>query len=351
MAQLYAYAEDALAFASRILVAHGLPEADAAVMASCLVRADLRGVPSHGVGHLPIYLERLRRGVTNPRPKLQPRRVTPVAAALDGDNGFGFVVASRAMAEAIAMARESGLGVVSVRRSTHFGMAACYVLQAVEAGMVSLVFTNASPAIPSWGGREKMFGTSPFAAGAPGGTLGPFVLDMSPAIMARGKIRRAGRLGETIPPGAALDAEGNPTTDPAAALAGSLLPIGGPKGSALSMLMDIFGGVISGAAFAGAVATQYDTSRTQDVGHFLFAMRPDLFIAAPEYAERMDELIRKVHASPLAQGFSEVRLPGESGSRIEAERRQAGIPYPAEDIARLEEEATAVGVPPLRSRS
>ena len=132
------------AFTRGLLTAHGVPEADAEIVADCVVRADLRGVDTHGLRRQPGYLDRLRRGLINASPKLAPKRITPVAASLDGQDGFGFVVATRAMAEAIAMAETYGVGVVAVRRSTHFGMAAQYILQAIDAGYMSLVFTNAS---------------------------------------------------------------------------------------------------------------------------------------------------------------------------------------------------------------
>jgi LDH2 family malate/lactate/ureidoglycolate dehydrogenase len=228
-------------------------------------------------------------------------------------------------------------------------MAASYVLPAIEAGFVALVFSNASPAMPPWGGREGLLGTNPFAAGAPGGRLGPYLLDMSPAVAARGKIRRAQRRGETIPLGYALDAHGRPTTDPAAALAGVVLPIGGYKGSGLSMLMDIFGGLISGAAFAGGVADQYKVfDRPQDVGHFFLAMRPDLFMPMSEYRSRMDTLIERVRACPKAEGFDEILIPGEPEARIEAELRRTGIPYSAAEIDPLQAEAARAGIAPLR---
>src|SRR3954451_6688805 len=210
--RVYAVADETDAFVRRLLAAHGLPEADGAVVASCLIRADLRGVGPHGIARLPGYLDRVRRGLINPRPVLTPRQVTPVAASLDGQDGFGFVVGMRAINEAMTMAGEFGIGVVSVRRSTHFGMAASYVLPAIEAGFIALVFSNASPAMPPWGGREGLLGTTPFAAGAPGGRLGPYLLDMSPAVAARGKIRRAERRGESIPLGYALCADGRATT-------------------------------------------------------------------------------------------------------------------------------------------
>ena len=345
---VYVAPDAAKAFAQALLAAHGLSDEDAEIVAECLVRADLRGVDTHGLMRLPGYLDRLRRGLINARPRLEAKRVTPVAASIDGQDGFGFVVATRAMAAAIAMAKTCGIGVVSVRRSTHFGMAASYVLQAIEAGYMSLVFTNASPSMPPWGGREALLGTSPFAAGAPGGREGPFVLDMSPAVAARGKIRRAERRGERIPEGYALDAEGRPTTDPVKALQGVVLPIGGPKGSGLAMLMDIFRGVISGAAFGGDVGDQYKRyDAPQDVGHFFLAMRPDLFISADDYRARMDTLVRRIHGCPTAEGFAEVLMPGEVEARQEARLRRSGLPFSRSETATLQEEAVRAGMAPL----
>src|SRR5699024_5429517 len=152
-------------------------------------------------------------------------------------------------------------------------MAASYAIRAVEASMLSLIMTNASPAMPPWGGREPLLGTSPLAMGAPGGKNNhPIILDMSPAVAARGKIRRSKQMGMTIPEGYALDENGRPTTDPAAALRGVVLPIGGPKGAGLSMFMDIFAGILTGAAFAGEVGDQYrDFDKPQNVGHLFIA--------------------------------------------------------------------------------
>jgi LDH2 family malate/lactate/ureidoglycolate dehydrogenase len=345
--RVYAAPAAARAFARALLAAHAMPEEDAQRSAACLVLADLRGVETHGLLRLPGYLDRIRKGLVDPKPALAPRRVTPVAASLDGGNGLGFVVGTRAMAEAIAMARESGIGIVSVRRSTHFGMAATYVLQALAAEMVALVFTNASRAMPPWGGREPLLGTSPLAAGVPGGKLAPFVLDMSPSIAARGKIRIAEKRGEKIPLGWALDAHGRPTTDPTAALAGVVLPIGGPKGSGLAMMMDIFGGVLSGAAYAGDVGDQYKAfDRPQDVGHFFLAMRPDLFVPMDEVRARMDVLVERVRACPKAEGFEEILMPGEIEARTAAKREKSGIPYGAE-LDAVQAEARRAGVAPL----
>jgi LDH2 family malate/lactate/ureidoglycolate dehydrogenase len=325
-----------------------VPGPDAAIIAKCLVLADLRGVDTHGLMRLPGYLERLRRGLINPAPELAVERKTPVVGTLDGQNGFGFVIATHAMADAIATARTYGIGIVSVRRSTHFGMAASYVLQAIDAGMMSMVFSNASRAMPPWGGRDALLGTSPFAAGAPGGKLPPFVLDMAPSVAARGKIRKAERRGEKIPLGLALDAAGRPTTDATAALAGVVLPMGGPKGSGLAVMMEIFSGVISGAAFGGDVANQYeDFDRAQNVGHFFLAMKPDLFVTETEYKARMDKLFERIRAVPKAEGFDEILLPGEPESREAARRSISGIPYAASEVATLNGEAAKAGVEPL----
>src|SRR5882757_7025735 len=342
--RVYVSAEAADAFVRQLLVAHKVPDEDAAIIAGCLVSADLRGVDTHGICRLPGYLDRVRHGLINARPTLKPQRVTPVAATLDGQDAFGFVVGMCAIKEAMAMAGELGIGVVSVRRSTHFGMAASYVLPAIEAGFIAFVFSNASPAMPPWGGHAGMLGTNPFAVGAPGGADSPFLLDMSPAVAARGKIRRAERRGEKIPLGYALDGEGRPTTDPTAALGGVVLPIGGYKGSGLAMLMDVLGGVISGAGFAGQVADQYKVyDRPQDVGHFFLAMRADLFIPADDYRARMDTLMQRMRECPKAEGVDEILIPGEPETRYEAERRRTGIPYSAGEIAVLQEEAKRAG--------
>jgi LDH2 family malate/lactate/ureidoglycolate dehydrogenase len=345
----YAAVDDALAFGRRLLVAHGLSEADAAIMAGCMVCADLRGVDTHGLQFLPQYLDRVRRGLVNPKPNLVVKQITPMIGSLDGENGYGFVVATKAMAAAIDMAKEYGIGIVSARRSTHFGMAACYTLQALDAGMISFVFTNASRAMPAWGGREGLLGTSPFAAAAPSGMELPFDLDMSPAVAARGKIRRAARRGQKIPLGYALDAKGQATTDPNAALDGGVvLPIGGAKGSGIAMLMDIMGGVISGAAFGGDVRNQFlDYDEPQNVGHFFMAMKPDLFVPKNEYLKRMDRLVQRVHAQPAAEDFDEVIMPGETERRLEASRRRTGLPYHAKEVAALQKEAAKVGLPAL----
>jgi LDH2 family malate/lactate/ureidoglycolate dehydrogenase len=248
------------------------------------------------------------------------------------------------MAAAINAARVYGIGMVSISHSNHFGMSAWLVQQALDEGMMSLVFTNSSPALPVWGGREKLMGVSPIAAGAPAGKTKPFILDMAPSVAARGKIYKALRRGEKIPEGWALDGEGKPTEDPAAALKGVMLPMGGPKGSGLAVMMDVFSGVLSGSAFAGGVTGPYDPSKPADVGHFLVAIKPDLFMDLEDFKERMDTLYQKVVGSEKMAGVDRIFFPGEIEQETMEKRLAGGIPFVQAEIDALNEEAARVGV-------
>ena len=341
-------AEDLEVFVTALFAKAGVPADDATQVARCLVAADLRGVVSHGVGRVPIYLHRLAVGLVDPRPAIVVEPLTPVAARVDGANGFGFVVARRAMAEAMQRAGTFGIGLALAHRSTHFGMAASYLRQAIDGGLAAFVFTNASPAMPVWGGRTPFLGTSPFAFGAPGGDHGPpILLDMATSVVARGKIRRAAAAGQPIPAGWALDRDGQPTTDAQAGYDGIVLPLGGPKGSGLSLMMEVLAGVMSGAAFGGGVGSQYsDDDRPQNVGHMFVALRPDLALPATEYRARMDALAARAKSCPPVAGGGEILFPGEPEARLETERRRNGIPLAREDLDGLATAARELGLPP-----
>ncbi|KAK8128051.1 alcohol dehydrogenase [Apiospora sp. TS-2023a] len=348
--KLFVTAADAQTFAEAVLRGNGAPPEHARTVAECLVAADLRGVDTHGVNRLPSYMARVRAGVMDPAASPTLTQVTPAAAQVDGRNTFGAVAGLAAVRAAVDMARVYGIGMVSVKHSNHFGMSAWLVQKALDEGMMSLVFTNSSPALPAWGARTKLLGVSPIACGAPGADdESPFILDMAPSIAARGKIYKAKRRGEKIPLDWALDAEGRPTDDPAAALEGVMLPMGGPKGSALSIMMDVFSGVFSGSAFAGHVANPYDPSRPADAGHFVVAIKPDLFLPLADFRERMRYLYdRVVHESEPAAGVDRVYFPGEIEQRTERERRRSGIPYVEAEVTALDEEARRVGAEPIR---
>jgi L-2-hydroxycarboxylate dehydrogenase (NAD+) len=333
-------------FVAALFVREDLPIDDAETVADCLVRANLRGNDTHGVFRVPTYLKRLRAGLTNPRPLIEIERTGLAAASVDGDNGVGAVVGCRAMDEAIRITLELGTGLVSVRRSNHYGMAAYYVLRALNAGLIGMAFTNASPAFPPWGGRTPFFGTNPLAVVVPSGREPPFLLDMAMSVLARGHVYMAVQAGETIPPGLALDAGGHPTTDPRALIdGGTMLPFGGVKGAALSMLMDVLGGVLTGAAFAGGVGNPHHAfDRPQNVGHLFLCVRPDLFMPRDQFLERMDTLIRATKAQPLAAGFDEILIPGEREARCEAHRLAHGIPLTSDVLEALCHEAGEVPI-------
>ena len=344
-------AEDLERFAAAVFEQAGLPAADAAIIGRDLVKANLRGLDSHGVSRMPMYLERLRRGLVNPRPEIRVEQLAGAVASVDGDNAMGFLPSHIAMDEAMRLAETAGIGLVGVRNSTHFGMGALYVLQALERGFVSMVFTNSSPAIAMHGGRTAFLGASPIAAGVPAGPQGaPFVMDMSMTVIARGKIRLAAMRGEEIPAGLALDVEGRPTTDAQAAFEGVCLPFGGIKGSVLGTMMDLMAGVLTGANYGGEVKSLYfDHSGPQNVGHLFFAIRPDLFMPLSDFDNRMDEFNSRIKALPCAAGVGEILMPGEPEARTEARRRAEGIPVTDNVIADLQKLGTeyGVGFPPV----
>ncbi|KAK9773436.1 putative Malate/L-lactate dehydrogenase [Seiridium cardinale] len=345
--KLYVDAAEAKRFVEAVLCGNGVLEKNAAIVAECLVAADLRGVDTHGINRIPSYMERVRQGVLDVKAEPEVRQITPVVAQVDGHNGFGFLAAHAGMAAAIESARTYGIGMASVKHSNHYGMSAWVVQQALNADLMSLVFTNSSPALPVWGGKSKLMGVSPIACGAPGGEEGPFILDMAPSVAARGKIYKAKRRGEQIPLDWALDSEGRPTDDPEAALGGVMLPMGGPKGSALAIMMDVFSGVLSGSAYAGHVTGPYDPSKPADVGHFLVAIKPDLFLDMKEFRERMTHLYQRVVGSDKAAGVERIYFPGELEQIAQREREKTGIPYVKAEVAALNDEARKVNVESL----
>ncbi len=335
-------------FTAAIFERLGLPEPHALIVADCLVKANLRGLESHGVARIPIYAKRLRLGLVNPCPALALNRVAPGAAHLDGDDGMGMVVGTEAMKGAIAIAQETGVGLVGVRRSTHYGMAAYYVLQATTADHIGFAFTNSSPGMAPFGGTKPILGVNPLAVGVPAGRRPPVVLDMAMSGIARGKMRLAAMHGEPIAEGLGVDAQGRPTTDGMAVFGGGAVnPFGGPKGSALAIWMEIMGGVLTGAAFAGEMKSLYeDFSGPQRIGHVFMAIRPDLFLPMAEFKQRMDTMIDRLKDSHPAAGFDEVLMPGEPEARREEERMRTGIPLTPEVLAPLRAEAEAVAIAP-----
>ncbi len=317
------------AFVAAVLARAGLPEDGAAQVADSLVEADLRGVHSHGVIRLGVYLRRLEAGLINPRPRIELRRVAPAALVVDGDHGMGAVVGDAAMAACLAAARESGVAAATVRRANHFGIAARYAMAALPHGMIGLASCNAAPRMAPTGGRDPLLGTNPFAIAIPAGQRPPLVVDMATAAAPLGKILLAQAKGEPIPPGWALDPEGRPTTDPAAALQGTLLPFGGYKGYALALVIDVLAGVLTGGLFGAAVRGLYeDFTRPQESSFFLAAIQVSAFLPWQEFQSRMEALVDAIKSSRPAPGVDEILLPGELEWRSRQAHLAAGIPLP-----------------------
>jgi LDH2 family malate/lactate/ureidoglycolate dehydrogenase len=340
-------------YARDILMAAGLSAEHASTVADCLIYADLAGVDSHGVSRLPIYARRIHEGIVNANAR--PRVVSAEMLALrviDGDNAPGAVVGAFAMREAVAAAKSFGVGFSIAHASNHFGVAAYYARLAAAQGSLGICGTNAPINMAVWGSREPALGTNPLAMAAPAGRYGELNLDMSSSTVAKGKVLVHARKGLPIPEGWALDTEGNPTTDAAAAVAGVVLPFAGPKGSGLSLFIDLIAGVMSGAAFGAAVRDQYTDFKTpQNVGHFFIAVDISQIMPLEAYSTRVEAFCDELKAKQLAPGIAEIRLPGEAKARSERERRGTGIDIDATLEKELDALAGKLQRSTLRSRA
>ncbi|MDI9546680.1 MAG: Ldh family oxidoreductase [Chloroflexota bacterium] len=340
-------------FCCDALQAANVPPEDARLVADSLAQADARGLNSHGVVRLlPIYTQRLRAGTTRARPRICIERQRGAVTVVDGDAGMGQVTGTFAMRTAIDLARGIGAGIVGVRNSSHFGFGAMYVEQAVAAGMIGVALTNAPSNMPPWGGRTPYFGTNPIAVGIPCGQERPIILDMSTSVVARGKIVMAQKKGESIPPDWAIDVDGQPTTDAAAALAGAVLPFGGYKGSGLALLVDVLSGVLTGAAFGLHIINLYDEGeRTQNLGHFFVALDPSSFLPAGDFEARMDQFVREVRCQPRMPDVDRIYLPGEIEFEQAEESARSGVVLPDAGVTELDQLAIELGIRPLQARA
>jgi LDH2 family malate/lactate/ureidoglycolate dehydrogenase len=304
----------------------GSTAADAAIVADTLVEADLRGVHSHGVWWVATYTRRLRHGGLNSRPVFRVLRDTPAMGVIDADRAMGQVAAVRAMHLAMDKARASGVGVVTVRNSNHFGAAAYYAQLASRKDQIGFAVSDAEPIMAPWGGTKAVVGNNPMAYAIPGEGEFDVVLDMAQSVVAWGKIFLAAQRGEKIPEGWALGADGKSTDDPHQAMAGLLLPVGGYKGYGLAMVMEILASVLAGATFGSGMAPMSDDSAAQDVGHLLMALDIAHFLPLADFRRRMADLIGEHRAVPLASGVERIWLPGEMEHEKRLERLKNGIP-------------------------
>lgn len=325
-------------FATAIYVAAGMPEDDAWLCADTLVQADLWGHQSHGVMRLSWYEARLRAGVCVPVAKPEIVVDGGALAVLDGHEGMGQVLAAKAADEAIARAKKHGIGAVAVRNSNHFGTALYYTLMAARANCVGFLSTNASPAMAPWGGRKKAVGNNPWSWACPAGARDPMVLDIANTAVARGKIYLARQRGQTIPDGWAIDADGRPTIDPQKAIDGVIQPMSGHKGYAISVIMDMLSGVLTGSSFGPGVAGPYQADRRSGAGHFMIVIDIAALQPIAEFNRRMEEMISGLKSVPLAPDAKEIFYPGEIEARNDRENRRDGLDLPADtlnDLAKL----------------
>ena len=311
-------------FVRQVLVAAEVPEQDAAIVAECLVTANLSGIDTHGVVRLPHYIRRLENGTIKTHPHLQFEQVAPGMGVMDGDDGLGHVVTYAACTQAMRMAREAGCSSVSIKNSSHFGMTGYYVMRMTEQGFAAMMMTATDAFLIPFGGRKPFFGTNPIAFGFPTDGI-PLILDMATTSIPYGKITLAKTEGKTIPPDWGFDADGNPTTDPNAIV--GLHPIAGPKGSGLAMIIDIFSSLLSGMPWGPHINKMYtEMDRPRKLGHFITAWDISKLMPLEVFKANLAVMLKELNAMPPAEGFSKVYYPGQVEGERREQRRAQGIP-------------------------
>lgn len=308
----------------------GVPWEEAETIAEGLVLAELRGVGSHGMIRMQQYLRAFSEGGIQPRAHWRVLRESQSTMTIDARGSSGFVIGKSVMQWLTEKAAVSGLAIASVGNSSHFGMAAYYAMMPLQHGMIGMAICNTAPYMAPWGGSEAFFGTNPLAIGIPAGGYPPVVLDMATTVAARGKIVLAEKEGRSIPEGWALDPRGVMTTDPAAALLGTLLPAGGPKGYGLALIIDVLSGLLSGGVYGPHVGNSARTDVPQGAGQCFLVLDVRKFQPLDLFLEEIDSMIREIKASPKAEGVEEIYLPGEIEFRLSEQRTREGIPLSEE---------------------
>jgi LDH2 family malate/lactate/ureidoglycolate dehydrogenase len=333
-------------FGQAVLQAVGASHREAQILADCLMDGQLRTAPfqNQGLIRLAIYVRRIREGGLTPCATITVIRETASVALIDGGNGFGQVVAHRAMTMAIEKARTSGVGVVAARHSNHFGAASYFALMAASVGLVGLALTNASPEMPAWGGSVALVGTNPWSIAVPGNARRPVVLDLSNAASGKGAIRHFAAVGLTLPSDWAVDPAGIPVTDPHAAADALLAPMGGYKGYGIAVMVDLLTAGLAGGQAGSAVGSPYRWAQPQGVSHLLMALDPASFAGPDSLGSAVDTLSRELRESPRQPAVRATYLPGDPEWEREREARQHGVELPAETVDRLRALGVEAGV-------
>ena len=298
----------------KIFLKHGMSSNHSKISAKAITNAELIGAPTHGLARLKMYCDRINKKLINPRPKIKIKKISSSVSHVDANNSIGFVAGEVGIKQAIKNAKKTGIGLVGIKNSGHYGLSGYYAEQAVKKNLIAFCFTNAPPAIAPFGARKSLFGTNPVCFGTPTSNKIPFIFDSSVSIINRGKIRVAARNKKKIPEGVALDKYGKPTTDALKALAGVQLPIAGFRGSGFAWMVDILSGVLTGGNHGGKVKDPFDDfSGPQNIGHLFFLLKPNLFIG--NYSQRIKENIKRIKRLPKIKGVKEILYPGENKFR------------------------------------
>ena len=294
-----------------IFINHGLNKNHASISTNALINAELVGAYGHGLARLKMYCDRIKKKLINPKPNIKIKNISQSISLIDANNSIGFVAADIAIKKAIKNASKTGIGLIAVKNSGHYGLSGYYAEQAVKKNLVTMIYTNAPPAVAPHGSLKSLFGTNPICFGTPTGSKIPFILDTSISMINRGKIRVAARNNQKIPEGVALDKFGKPTTDAKKALEGVQLPIAGFRGSGLAWMVDILSGVLTGGNHAGRVKDPFeDFTGPQNIGHLFITFKTNLFVK--NYNKRIKDNIKKIKRLPKIKGVKEIMYPGQN---------------------------------------
>jgi len=313
---------DAESLSADALVACGTMRGNADSTARALVRAEIDGQRGHGLNRVPYYAAQAKSGKVNGQAAPQTDLAAAALLRVDAGYGFAYPAIEAAIERLVPLAGSQGLAAAVIRRSHHFGQAGAHAERLAEAGLIGLAFGNSPKAMAFWGGKRPMMGTNPIGFAAPIADRSPLVIDLATSQVARGKVMAARRAGEPVPEGWALDSEGNPTTDPDAALAGTMAPMGGAKGAALAMMIEVLAAALSGSAFGFEAGSFFEAEgEPPNMGHLLIAIDPDA-ASAGAFAARMATLVAAVEAEEGA------RLPGNRRLALRAAAQRDGLEIP-----------------------
>ena len=319
---------------NQIFQKHSLSKDHSKIVSNYLIKAELLGAPSHGLARLKMYCDRIKKRLINSKPKIKVKKISNSISHIDADNSIGFIAADIGIKQAIKNAKKTGIGLVAVKRSGHYGLSSFYAEQAVKNNLLVFCFTNAPAALAPYGTKKSLFGTNPICFGVPTGKA-PFILDASTSMINRGKIRRASKLGKKIPHGVALDKFGNITTDANKALKGTQLPIATFKGSGLAWMVDILSGVLTGSSHSGKTKDPFDDfSGPQNMGHLFITINPKVF-SGNNFLKEMKINISRVKKLPKAKGFSSVLYPGERKNKIFRKNQNKDISIPTKILKEI----------------